>query len=119
MKSASCVGKLTELGRPFHPNFPAWVCQPFLEFRRSTSRMRVSTLVETRGEVESDHMEVVFRLKAWDSLAQGNARATPWVRRDASSRLKGCDRDERVSLGVAPLQGAGLLPESQGVAPVV
>ena len=44
-----------------------------LEFPRSTSRMRASTLVETRGEVASDHIEVVFRLKAWDSLAQGNA----------------------------------------------
>ena len=57
--------------------------------------MRASTLVETGGEVESDPREVVFRLKAWDPSAQGNARATPWVRRDASSSLKGCDRDER------------------------
>ena len=32
-----------------------------------------STLVETGGEVESDHNEMVFRLKAWDPSAQGNA----------------------------------------------
>ena len=51
-----------------------------------------SLILETRGEVGNDLGDVVFRLKAWDSLAQGNARATPWVRRDASSSLKGCDR---------------------------
>ncbi len=30
-------------------------------------------MLETRGEVGNDLGDVVFRLKAWDSLAQGNA----------------------------------------------
>ena len=47
------------------------MCQPFLGFSQIDFPDEASTRVETGGEVENDRGAMVFRLRAWNSLAKG------------------------------------------------